>query len=81
MKRGQGHTVKPWDQTPSSAYECGDIEEEGFSVTANLLAQAPRVLRHRALSGPEKRAGLCTLARLRLARMGWMLRQAVTGQA
>lgn len=45
---------------------------------ASILAYAPRVLRHPALTGPEKRAALTTMARLYLKRSGWMLRQAVT---
>ena len=47
----------------------------------SILAHIPKVLRHPALRGPGERwAALGTLARLRLARMGWMLRQAVWGK-
>lgn len=50
-------------------------------MPVSILVHVPRVLRHPALSGADKRAGLGTLARVRLARMGWMLRQALTGAA
>lgn len=50
-----------------------------LAMPFSILAHAPKVLRHPALSGREKRATLATLARLRLARMVWMLRQAVGG--
>jgi GT2 family glycosyltransferase len=50
-------------------------------MPASIAAHAPRALRHPALSGPRERlAALGTLARLRLARMAWMLRQAATGR-
>lgn len=49
-------------------------------MPASILAHAPRVLGHRALGGPGERArALATLARIRLARMGWMLGQALRG--
>lgn len=41
----------------------------------------PRILADGRLSGQEKGRAAGTLLRLRLARMGWMLRQAVTGRA
>lgn len=46
----------------------------------SVLAHLPRVLGHGALSGREKLRGLRMLARLRLQRMIWMLRQAVLGR-
>ncbi len=48
----------------------------GVAMVASVIAHAPRILRHRGLSGGEKRAALATLARLRLRRCGWMLAQA-----
>lgn len=49
-------------------------------MPASVLAHAPRVLRHPALRDRGERArALATLARLRLARMGWMLAQALQG--
>ena len=45
-------------------------------MPVSILAHMPRVLRHDALSPRERVAALVTLARLRLARAGWMLRQA-----
>lgn len=45
-------------------------------MPVSILAHIPRVLRHPALSGRERAAALATLARLRLSRAGWMLRQA-----
>jgi GT2 family glycosyltransferase len=49
-------------------------------MPASVLAHAPRVLAHPGLRGPGERArALATLARLRLARMGWMLGQAWRG--
>lgn len=50
-----------------------------LAMPASVLAHAPRVLRHPALTGGERVRALATLARLRLARMGWMLRQALRG--
>lgn len=52
---------------------------KALAMPASVLAHAPRVLRHPALTGPERTRALATLARLRLARMVWMLRQAVRG--
>lgn len=48
----------------------------GLAMPASVLLHAPRVLRSPALTGAEKRRALATLARLRLRRCGWMLRQA-----
>ena len=46
----------------------------------SILAHIPKVLRHKGLNGAGERwRALTTLARLRLARMGWMLRQALFG--
>lgn len=51
-----------------------------LAMPASVLVHAPRVLRHPALRGPGERArALATLARLRLARAGWMLGQALRG--
>lgn len=51
-----------------------------LAMPLSILAHAPRVLRHPALrDAGERRRALATLARLRLVRMIWMLRQAVTG--
>ena len=48
-------------------------------MPASVLAHLPRVLRAPALDGPGERARAAgTLARLRLARMAWMLRQALS---
>ncbi|KMK63842.1 putative glycosyltransferase [Puniceibacterium sp. IMCC21224] len=53
----------------------------GLAMTLSILAHAPRVLRSTALVRPgERRAALATLARLRLRRCGWMLRQALGQQ-
>lgn len=46
----------------------------------SVLAHLPKVLGHPALSGREKMAGVGMLARLRLARMIWMLRQGGLGR-
>lgn len=47
-------------------------------MPASILAHLPRVLRHPALNGAgERLAAAGTLARLRLLRMVWMLRQAM----
>ncbi|MEM7644056.1 MAG: glycosyltransferase, partial [Pseudomonadota bacterium] len=47
-------------------------------MPASILVHGPRVLRAGLLGPGERGPALATLARLRLARMGWMLRQAVT---
>lgn len=50
----------------------------GLAMLASVLPHGVRVLRHRDLSGRSERlAGLGTLARLRLTRCIWMLRQAL----
>ncbi|KEO51624.1 glycosyltransferase family 2 protein [Thioclava pacifica] len=49
-------------------------------MPASILAHIPKVLGHPGLNGAgERMRALGTLARLRLARMGWMLRQALFG--
>ena len=47
----------------------------------SILAHAPKVLRCRDLSASEKARGLVTLAGIRMSRMVWMLRQAITGRS
>ncbi|WGT49514.1 glycosyltransferase family 2 protein [Thioclava nitratireducens] len=50
-------------------------------MPVSILAHLPKVLRHPELNGAtERRRAVGTLARLRLARMGWMLRQAIFGR-
>lgn len=51
------------------------------AVVASILPHGLRVLTSSALAKGERVTGLATLVRLRLARAGWMLRQALTGQA
>ena len=51
------------------------------AVLASVLPHGLRVLTTAGLTGTERGRGLGTLARLRLTRAGWMLRQAVTGRA
>lgn len=51
------------------------------AVLASILPHGVRVLTTAGLTGTERGRGLWTLARLRLTRAGWMLRQAVTGRA
>lgn len=46
-------------------------------MPASILAHLPRLLRNSDLSPGEKLRGAGVLARLRLARMGWMLRQVI----
>lgn len=46
-------------------------------MPASVVLHLPRILRHPALGPGEKIRTAGTLLRLRLARMGWMLRQAV----
>lgn len=54
---------------------------KALAMPISVLVHAPKVLRHSALSRRERRAALATLTRVRLMRMGWMLRQAATGRA
>ena len=53
---------------------------KALAMPASIVLHIPRVLRHPALSGGDKGRALVTLVRLRMMRMGWMLRQVVTGQ-
>jgi GT2 family glycosyltransferase len=46
-----------------------------LAMPLSVVAHTPRVLRHPALTGPERLRALVTLARLRLTRMLWMLGQ------
>lgn len=50
-----------------------------LAMPLSVLAHAPRVLGHPALTGGERVRALVTLARLRLTRMVWMLGQAARG--
>lgn len=51
-----------------------------LAMPASVLVHAPRVLAHPGLrDGGERMRALATLARLRLARAAWMLRQAAGG--
>ncbi len=50
-------------------------------MPASAVAHAPRVLKHPGLSDEERARALITLVRVRLARMGWMVMQTVTGRA
>lgn len=53
---------------------------KALAMPASILAHVPKVLANPALRGARERgAALATLARLRLTRMGWMLRQAAGG--
>lgn len=45
------------------------------AMPISILAHAPRIWRHDALSGAEKWVALAMLVRVRLLRMVWMLRQ------
>lgn len=49
-------------------------------MPASAVAHLPRVLRHPGLSGAERAHAAATLARLRLRRAAWMLRQAAGGR-
>lgn len=49
-------------------------------MPASVVAHLPRVLRHPGLSGAERARAAATLARLRLRRAAWMLRQAAGGR-
>ncbi len=52
-----------------------------FAMPFSIAAHVPRILRHPGLHGTRERllAAGC-LVRLRITRMGWMLRQAATGR-
>ncbi|PWJ12894.1 glycosyltransferase family 2 protein [Jannaschia seohaensis] len=51
-----------------------------LAMPFSVAAHAPRVLRHPGLAAGERGRALATLARLRLARCGWMLAQALHGR-
>ncbi len=50
-------------------------------MPVSVPVHAPQILRAGGLTGREKLRALCTLARIRCARMFWMISQAVTGKA
>lgn len=51
-----------------------------LAMPLSALVHAPRILTHPALrSHPERARALAVLVRLRFCRMGWMLRQSITG--
>ncbi|MBT8154545.1 glycosyltransferase [Epibacterium ulvae] len=76
---------KKWRRTTSENYFAGGTHAKArlcwglraFAVAGSGLLHIPRALRHHALNGPEKRAVVVTLLRLRLVRAGWMLKQAI----
>lgn len=51
-----------------------------LAMPASALVHVPRVLAHKGLGDEERARALIVLVRLRLARMVWMLKQAVTGR-
>ncbi|MBT8408675.1 MAG: glycosyltransferase [Alphaproteobacteria bacterium] len=51
-----------------------------LAMPLSAIAHIPKVIAHADLAGREKARAILTLFRLRLARMGWMLRQVVTGK-
>ena len=52
-----------------------------FLMPLSVLVHTPCVLRHPDLSGIEARRGVATLAKIRILRMFWMLRQVFSGRA
>ncbi len=54
---------------------------KALGMPVSIFAHAPQIFSAKGLTGGEKRAALGTLARIRLARMGWLLKQAATGRA
>ena len=54
---------------------------KGLVMPVSILAHLPRILQTPKLNGAEKMRAAWTLVRIRCARMGWMLTQAVTGKA
>lgn len=54
---------------------------KAFLMPVSILAHIPRVMRHGALSAPDKMRAIGTLVKLRLMRMVWMMSQSVTGKA
>lgn len=52
-----------------------------LAMLPSIVAHIPRILSAPQLSGLEKARAVCTLVRLRLTRMGWMISQVVTGKA
>lgn len=49
---------------------------KALAMPLSVAAHIPRILRHPGLSATDRARGIATLTRLRLHRMGWMLRQA-----
>ncbi len=76
---------KKWRRTTSENYFVGGTDAKSrlkwglraFAVAGSGLLHIPRVLRHSALTSQEKPATVVTLIRLRLARAGWMIKQAL----
>lgn len=54
---------------------------KALAMPASAVVHVPRILTHPALSPGEKWRAAKTLMRLRLARMVWMVRQILTGEA
>jgi GT2 family glycosyltransferase len=52
-----------------------------LAMPLSILAHGPRIFRNKTLERVEKWRALAVLARLRLIRMAWMLRQAIAGRA
>ena len=79
---------KKWRRTTSENYFVGGTDPlarlkwglRAFAVAGSGLAHIPQVMAHPDLSAQEKRRGVATLLRLRLARAGWMLKQALLSE-
>ncbi|MBM7068989.1 glycosyltransferase family 2 protein [Actibacterium sp. 188UL27-1] len=77
---------KKWLRTTQEAFQLQPANAAGrlkwvlraAAMPLSIAAHTPKVLRHPALRGAtERRAALATLARLRLTRAAWMLRQSL----
>lgn len=78
--------ARKWERVTSESYDLRLQRGQGrlgwfiraLAMLPSIIAHAPRVLGSPVLSWREKVRGLVTLARLRTARMIWMIRQIMT---
>lgn len=71
-------TVEAWGGQPAGIFPRLRWGARACAMPASILAHTPRILLTPALNGTgERYAALATLARLRMARCAWMLRQAI----
>ena len=80
--------ARKWERVTSESYDLRLQRGEGrlgwfiraLAMLPSIVVHAPKVMGSPILTWQEKGRGIATLARLRVARMAWMIRQILTSQ-